>query len=123
MRLLGYSMVLGLGMLGCGGDDDGKSKPQAQCEEFADTWCEKALGCYTQVGRLPASQTSDAIAQCSRALKATFPCEDVVAVGSSFSSCLSGIKAMDCAVWDVPQEELSTVHPPDTCTGVLMLSP
>lgn len=123
MRLLGYSMVFGFGVLGCGGDDDGKSKQQAQCEEFADTWCGKAIGCYAQVGRLPASQASDATAQCARVLKASFPCEDVVAVGSSFSSCLSGIKAMDCAQWDVPQEELSSVQPPATCSGVLMLNP
>ncbi len=121
MSILRYAVVFGLGLLGCGGDDDGKSAEQKQCEQFADTWCAKAIGCYEQVGRLPASQASEANAQCARVLKSAFPCEDVVAVGSSFNSCLSSINAMDCAQWDVPEEELSTVQPPPVCAGVLML--
>jgi hypothetical protein len=128
-RWLAYWM-LGTTALGCGGtsggDDDSGSDhsgltPEQSCEQFADVWCNKALGCYSMVGRLPATSLPNEVESCIRVAIAGVPCDRAVAVGASYDQCLDDVEAMPCARWDVPESQIGSVTPPSACAGVIKI--
>ncbi|HYO98565.1 MAG TPA: hypothetical protein VER33_28880 [Polyangiaceae bacterium] len=106
----------------CGGSDDDKEQAELQCEDFAETWCSRALSCAVEVGRLPAAQLERQRGNCQRILIAAVPCERAFSVTPSYNDCISGVNAMECQRWDVPEEEVATVTPPAVCQGVILVA-
>ena len=126
LNRVGWRGVTGaaLWLVACGGsDDDDPSPAQAKCEGFADAWCGRALNCYVEVGRLASAGLADQLAACKRVAVAAVPCEKAVDVGPSYESCISEINAMSCERWDVPVDQLPTIQPPASCTGVIKVAP
>ena len=41
-----------------------KPSPVAECQTYANTWCNKALGCYVQVGRIDQDTAQTDIEAC-----------------------------------------------------------
>jgi len=125
MRRAVWVAVVGFGLLGCGGTESGSESDglsaEQRCEDFAHTWCDRALGCYSEVGRLRAEQLQQEVDTCKRVGIAAVPCERAVAVGPGYDTCVSEVNAMECANWDVPASELGSVLPPSSCNGVIKL--
>ncbi|KYF55296.1 hypothetical protein BE08_33690 [Sorangium cellulosum] len=110
----------------CGDDSDDSTKSDediatAKCEAFASTWCGRAIGCLVTSGVLSGSQEAEALDTCVDVAVATARCEDAVAVRSSYDQCIDDIEAKPCSDWDVPETELSTVTPPSSCNGIILL--
>jgi hypothetical protein len=104
--------------LGCG--DDGKSEATQKCEDFASTWCNKAIGCLKEIGNtITEANFSESLDTCTRTGIAAANCGRAVSVGSGYDACISGVNAMPCSTWNVPESELSTVRPPNSCVGVI----
>src|SRR5687767_8374312 len=76
--------------------------PAKQCEAYASTWCTRSFSCYVQVGRLDEGSKQYNIDMCKKLIIDKLPCSEVQAVGASYSTCISQIKAMACSKWDVP---------------------
>ena len=111
-------LIGGYFALGCG--DDGKSEPTQKCEDFVNTWCGKAMGCLKELGTITEANYSSNLDACSRTGIAAANCGHAVSVGSGYDACISGVNAMACSSWDVPQSELSTVTPPSICMGGIL---
>jgi hypothetical protein len=108
---------------GCGGDDaSAKSEPVQKCEDFATTWCQKSVGCLVMVGTLAEEQRAPSQEQCTDVAIAAAQCKKAISIGSSYSQCLSDIRAMDCSLWNVPEDQLSTIQLPAPCRGIIQLS-
>ena len=126
VRVFGAVLLAGLGFLascagksvdeGAGGaaNDDGPT-PVEQCRKYASTWCNKAFGCYVQVGRLDQSDLQYNVDQCIQLIEDKLPCSGVVSVGEDYNKCISQIKSMACSRWNVPETQFGTVTPPDSC--------
>jgi hypothetical protein len=139
VRVLGAALLLGLVSLGaCSGktvDDDGaggdsgmatppvkkppKPSPVVQCQTYASTWCNKALGCYVQVGRLDEGSRQSNVDQCTQLIVDHLPCSAATGTGDDFDKCISQVKGMACSKWNVPQVDFATVVPPAVCDNAL----
>lgn len=110
---------------GCGDDDEaaggGTSGAVAKCQTFAHTWCEHVLTCSVSVGRLVQSEYQVNYDTCVRVAEAGIPCDSAVSVTSSYDACLVDVRAVPCATWDVPLEQMSTITPPSTCMGTILV--
>ncbi|HVY30386.1 MAG TPA: hypothetical protein VHB79_27700 [Polyangiaceae bacterium] len=130
VRVLGAAMLVGLGFLascagksvdeGAGGaaNDDGPS-PVEQCQKYATTWCNKAFGCYVQVGRLREDELQNNVDQCIQLIEDKLPCSGVITVGDDYDKCLAQIKSMACSRWNVPETQFGTVTPPASCDNAV----
>jgi hypothetical protein len=96
-----------------------KPSPVTQCQTYASTWCDKAFGCYVQVGRLDEGSRQSNVDQCIQLIVNKLPCSAVASVTGDYDTCLSQIKGMACSKWDVPQTQFGTVLPPATCETAL----
>lgn len=117
--------VLGVSLFGCSSkskDSSPGQSPVDKCSSFAATWCNKALGCYVQVGRLPQSELATQVDSCERVAVASVPCDKAVAVGSTYDQCISETNAMACSTWDVDTTQLATIQPPASCRGVIKVT-
>ncbi len=138
VRVFGAALLLGLASLGaCSGktlDDDGaggdsgtgeppvkppKPSPVAQCQTYASTWCNKAFGCYVQVGRLDQGSLQYNVDKCTQVVTDTLPCTAATGSGDTFDTCISQVKGMACSKWNVPQTQFATVIPPASCDTAL----
>jgi hypothetical protein len=116
-------LVAGVLLFGCSSDSkDSSTTPVQQCQDFANSWCGHAIGCYVEVGRLAATDESSNLDACKRVAIAAVPCDKAVAVGSTYDSCLSEVNAMPCSTWDVEPTALSTITPPTSCAGVIKVT-
>ncbi len=95
------------------------ASPAKQCEDYANTWCNRSFGCYVQVGRLDEGSKKYNIDMCKKLIIDGLPCSAVQSVGSSYATCISQINAMACSKWDVPQEKFGTVAAPVSCDEAL----
>jgi hypothetical protein len=98
-----------------------KPSPQKQCETYASTWCNRAFTCYVQVGRIQQSAFQRNMDNCTKVVRDSLPCSAVEATGSGYDACLQGIKAMDCAKWDVPASQIGQIVPPSSCDEALII--
>jgi hypothetical protein len=89
--------------------------PAAQCKTLATTWCNKAFGCYVKVGRMSATLAKTNTKQCIDLAVEHAPCSEVTSVGAEFDTCIRQINAMDCKLWNVPQEQFGTINEPISC--------
>jgi hypothetical protein len=110
----------------CGDDSDDSTNSDedtatAKCEAFASAWCGRAVGCLVTVGTLSASQQAEETDTCVDVASAAARCENAVAVSSSYGQCLDDVEAKPCSDWNVPITELSTVTPPSSCNGIILL--
>jgi hypothetical protein len=111
------------------GDDDaatgGKktsppaTSPPKQCQTYAATWCEKSFGCFVSEGRLDKGSLQYNIDQCKKLIIEKLPCSAVKSVSSSYSKCLSDVKALSCSKFDVPPENFTSVPQPSSCDEVV----
>jgi hypothetical protein len=139
VRVVGAALLLGLFSLSIAacsgtvedGDDDmanstagtssspPKTSPLQKCQTYASTWCNKAFGCYVQVGRLDEGSRQYNVDECTRLIVEKFPCSAVTSASSDYDKCISQIKGMACSKWDVPQTSFGTVTPPASCDNAL----
>jgi hypothetical protein len=116
-------MAAGMGIAGCGGTDSSPvDAPEQQCESLASTWCQQSIDCLVTVGTIPEKEHLSSREQCTDIAVATIQCNMAVSIGEAYEQCLSDIRAMECAVWEVPSGDLGAVSPPTTCRGVVVLS-
>ena len=116
--------ALAIAVVSCGGDDSAdKSEPQQMCESFATTWCQRSVECFIAVGTFTEADRAEGERRCTDVAIAAAQCERAESVSSSHGQCLADIRVMDCALWNVPQEELSKIQMPQTCVGVIRISP
>ncbi|XYI02211.1 hypothetical protein ACMHYB_21520 [Sorangium sp. So ce1128] len=126
-RWAAWGLIAAITMAPACGDDSadstnsGEDTVTAKCEAFASTWCSRAIGCLVTVGTLSESQQAEELDSCVDVAFAAVRCEDAVAVSSSYDQCLDDIEAKPCSDWDVPETELSTVTPPSSCNGIILL--
>jgi hypothetical protein len=105
----------------CGDDSDDEAAAAEECREFARTWCGSSIDCLVMVGRLPEAQRAANLDVCVDTAIAAAQCKRAVAIGSTYLQCLSEMQTMECSRWDVPTSELSSVQPPESCRGVILI--
>lgn len=124
-RVVVAALLLGLGLglvSGCSGkvdDDDDDVDPVQACQTYASTWCNKAFGCYVQVGRLDEALRQSDVDSCVSVVVSKLPCSAASSLGDDYDKCISQIKGMACSKWDVPQTQFGTVRPPASCDNAL----
>ena len=140
LRAAGVVASLCLGLtLGCagstvggedGGDDDAPATggqkatppagdPRKQCETYAATWCEKSFGCFVKQGQLDQGALKYNVDQCKKLIIEKLPCSAVTSVSSSYSKCLTDVKALSCTKFNVPPEKFTTIPQPASCEEVV----
>ena len=133
VRWVFAGLLFGVGLLGaCAGKSEGsnegeggeaakppKPSPVQQCQTYASTWCNKAFGCYVQVGRIDQSSLQPNVDQCTQLIIDHLPCSAATGTGDDFDKCISQIKGMACSKWNVPQTQFATVVPPSSCDTAL----
>jgi hypothetical protein len=125
MRTGCWAVLIGVSFAtsSCGDDAPTKSEPEQKCESFATTWCQQSVGCLVTLGTVPEAQRASSLETCRDVGIAALQCKKAVSVGSTYSQCISDIGGMDCATWDVPEDKYSTIQPPATCRGIVIISP
>lgn len=131
VRAVSAAVLCGLMALGaCSGqtieeDDDTPSggkpsvSPAQKCATYASTWCNKAFGCYVEVGRLKETERQRNVEQCSKIIVDRLPCADIMSVSTDYEKCISQINGMACKNWDVPTNQFGTITPPSSCDEAL----
>jgi hypothetical protein len=138
VRWVFAGLLLGVGSLGaCAGKSEGSSdgeggesakppvktppkpSPPQQCATYASTWCNKAFGCYVQVGRLDQGSLQYNVDQCTQLIIDKLPCSAATGSGEDFDKCISQVKGMACSKWNVPQVSFASVVPPSSCDSAL----
>jgi hypothetical protein len=121
---LGWLLLVGVSALaatGCGDDDDAESPAVTKCHDFARKWCDTTVACLITVGSVTESARAANVDVCYDTAVATGQCKRAVAVGPSYDQCLSDINSMDCARWNVPQDQLSSVGLPPSCQQIILI--
>lgn len=111
-----------LASTGCGDDSDDESPAVTKCHDFAQSWCSETIGCFVTLGKLAESERARNVDVCYDTAVAAAQCKRAVQIGATYNQCLSDISTMDCARWDVPEDQLSTVTAPATCNGVILIA-
>jgi hypothetical protein len=73
------------------------------------------------LGTLPQAQYASNLDVCVDTATAAAQCKRAVSVQSSYAQCLSEMESMECSRWNVPMSQLSTVPPPESCRGVILI--
>jgi hypothetical protein len=125
MRSTYLAILIGatLAMSACGDDAPAKSESEQKCESFAGVWCEQSIGCFVTLGKVPEAQHGSARQTCTDVGIAALQCKRAASVAGTYSQCVSDVRAMDCATWNVPEDEYSKINPPITCRGIFTISP
>ncbi|MFZ5890806.1 MAG: hypothetical protein ACOY0T_07110 [Myxococcota bacterium] len=122
-RVAPLGVFVGLLMAACGGGDDDKPAAVQQCEDFAELWCNATMNCLVSLGTISEADRTANQGQCIDVAIAAVPCKKAISVTSGYSQCMTDTRTMDCSRWAVPIDQLSTVKPPTTCQGVVLISP
>jgi hypothetical protein len=113
MRLHMIAVVLGVGVLGCGGSDD--KSPREQCEDLLDVVCGRATKCILgAAGRE---------GECFDALQVVAGCDRVRRESPSYDRCVDRVESQLCS--DLFQNSTATkitVFLPAECNGVVDLT-
>lgn len=126
VRAVTAVFLFGLALLGaCSGqtleddeEDDSIPAPQ-KCQTYASTWCNKAFGCYVQVGRMKEAERQGNVDKCIKVIVERLPCSEVTSVSADYDTCISQIDGMSCSRWDVPTSSFGAITPPDSCDYAL----
>lgn len=97
-----------------------KPSPVAECQAYARAWCNKAFGCYVEVGRIAQDAAQTNIDECVQLIEERLPCSDVTDIADSYDKCIAQINGMACSRWDVPQTQFGTVTRPTSCDDALV---
>ena len=97
-----------------------KPSPVTECQTYASTWCNKAFGCYVQVGRIDADTAQPKVDECVEQIEGTLPCTAVTDVSDNYDKCISQINGMACSRWNVPQTQFGSVAPPVSCNDAFV---
>ena len=127
VRALTAVLLGGLVLLGaCSGqtleddeDDDDAIPPAQKCQTYASTWCNKAFGCYVEVGRMKESERQRNVDQCIQVIVDKLPCSKVTSVSGDYDTCISQVEGMSCSRWDVPTSSFGTIARPESCDYAL----
>ena len=92
-----------------------------QCKELIGTVCNKALDCLIANNTISASKRQAEYDGCMSSNLEDVPCSKAVAVGSSYNTCLTDIKATACATFVTSSSGNVTLSLPSTCTGVIKI--
>lgn len=102
-----------------GAANDDEPSPVQKCQTYASTWCNKAFGCYVQVGRLDQGSLQSNVDQCQQVIEDALPCTGVTKVSSDYDTCIAQIKGMPCSKWNVPTNQFGLVARPASCDYAL----
>ena len=125
MRKWWVGLALGLSFSGCSGSSDGGSSaptPPEECETFIDDYCGRVAACVIQNNEDPGATEAQEETSCADAAKANLPCEKAVAVGTTYNSCITEVKAIACsAVTAAEQSGNVAALVPTDCDQVIKL--
>lgn len=127
LRFVHVALLLGFAFSALGsqcdeGDDEDEETevdPVTACQTYASTWCNKALNCYVEVGRLDPSELQEQLDGCIGTLTDALPCSGATGVEDDYDKCLSQVRGMSCSKWDVPRLNFGNVRPPASCDTAL----
>ncbi len=100
-------------------DEETEVNPVAACYDYASAWCNRAVNCAVQVGRLDSSESAQLLSECQTDIADSLPCSAAIAVEDSYGKCLSQIRGMACSRWDVPRTSWGSIAPPSSCDTAL----
>ena len=104
---------------GCGSSDSKAAAPPAQCDTFLNEYCAHGADCIEQTGVEPGVTRDQQYQNCLNVAKRSIVCANAVAVGPTYSACLSDVKAIDCSAYSsVPQGMAPSL--PTNCKGVIL---
>lgn len=104
------------------GVEDGEEDevdPVTACYNYASAWCNQAVNCAVQVGRLDPSEADQLLSECQTDIIDGLPCSAATAVEDDYDRCLSQIDGMACSRWDVPRTSWGSIAPPDSCDNAI----
>ena len=97
----------------CGSSSDDKDGPIEKCQEFASSWCGRAVECLA-----PQHGTAEQIgAACKSNVAAAIDCNRAVGVEPTYAECRERLKTETCdTLFPTPEGSL-----PQPCVGVILL--
>ena len=107
----------GLATTSCG---DGGSNPVEDCRTVTEKWCSESMACLVEVETLTTAEADDAADACVQQSESAASCDDAKAVTEDFPACMSALEQLDCAMFDVPVQELGSVRLPQVCEAVIL---
>lgn len=116
---LGVALLVG----GCSSESDEPASAVQRCNDLEQSWCQRAVSCLIDGGTLMESDRAANLSECLDDSGMQLDCRKAVATSANYSQCLSDVKTMDCAKWNVPPEQLESVRLPDSCKGVILVEP
>ena len=130
LRELGVALLLAAAAPGsCGSGHDSsdgaagetsKPSPLVQCQTYASSWCNKAFGCYVEIGRIDSDTGQTKAAECMQQIADGLPCSSVTDVSANYDKCISQINGLACSRWNVPQTQFGSVLPPVSCNDAFV---
>lgn len=129
LRELGVALLLAAAAPGScdnGGSSSGSAgetstaSPEAQCETYATTWCNKSFGCYVEDGRIDSDTAQTKTDECVQQIEGGLPCTSVTGVADNYDTCITQINGMACSRWNVPQTQFGSVLPPTSCNDIFV---
>lgn len=111
-------------LAGCGDDDDDDASPTDKCYQMAKTYCTRVFDCAQGSGLVQEEQRTNGIATCRDEAAQVATCNNAVDVGSTFNSCLAGLKQMACEpiVAVLQDEDGAEITMPGDCLGVIKVT-
>lgn len=100
-------------------EGDEEVDPVTACYDYASAWCNRAVSCAVQVGRLDSAESDQLLSECQTDIVDSLPCSAASAVEEDYDTCLSQIRGMACSRWDVPRTSWGSIAPPDSCDTAL----
>jgi hypothetical protein len=106
-------VMLSLGLsAGCGSDDP--PSPAEQCRALLSKTCGRMVQCLVDNGTITQADAAANKTACIDAAASVADCSRAVAVGSSYSTCMSELDSADCAALTGATAQL-----PPSCQGVI----
>jgi hypothetical protein len=77
------------------------------------------VACLVNVGTVTEADRAVNVDVCYDTAIAAAQCKRATSVAPNYNQCLSDINSMDCARWNVPEDQLSSVGVPLSCQGII----
>lgn len=100
-------------------EEEQEVDPVTACYDFASAWCNRAVNCAVQVGRLDSSEADQRRSDCQADVVGARSCSAATAVEDDYDKCLSQVRGMACSRWDVPRTSWGSIAPPASCDTAL----